>query len=328
MLERRPFYLAPGLAFWPQVTTGCAHGYWDNRLGSGQQPTFHEHYNQCFDTRARRGVSWVSNSTPYPYSAFEAGTVSTWYATFYRITSSQYLRLDESFPLNWQDDQRKLDKHERYSPKACVGHYFGLTLDAVVDEAIHYGKGHIDETENVLFTLECYFERILYLANSGVAEAVFRHLNIPFQNNFDCVLQLMYAETANAATDQIGLWAREVGYDGIIFPSARWGSRVDLEEVRREGKEPFPEVDHVKLGTPFDVVGPIDCGVRDYRVNRIGRERVCNIPAFQNLVLFSNTQLRGDDRAMFFQVAPISYAKYFRAEETRSGSFRNTFEVP
>jgi hypothetical protein len=62
----------------------------------------------------------------------------------------------------------------------------------------------------------------------------------------------MNPATNNKYTNKIGIWARKQGLDGIIFPSARYGQRIDVEELRRQGKHPYPVLNVVPIGCVCD----------------------------------------------------------------------------
>lgn len=302
-------------------------GYHDGRLEGGSPlPDIHAHYSNCFDYRAAKGItipiSFPTDTKLKNEGSLKYAIVDTGYATFYRITKKKHFRPGADFPSNWEDTQYKKDASQRYSPVGTVGHYFGLTYDAALDESMYYGQGAVDSNEYFLLAIECYFEKILYLANYSVLASIWTLLGFPQKNHMEMMIELLNPDTSNELTDAIGLWARDFGARGLIYPTARYSQRQELACLLQHDGPVYPMINHVSIGCRMDFTPITAMETCSYFIGlerRGGKiyEEWTPIYADLNLVLFSGEQLRGSDRAVFYQTAPLELAYIVAAEDTR-----------
>jgi hypothetical protein len=299
-------------------------GYYDARLtGLDVLPDVDSHWSDCFDVRHAEDFHFPDPNTlpPLPDRQLKLGTVKTEYVSFYRVHSKKYFGWGADFPSNWRDDDRKRSAVERFSPPGTVGHYFGLTPDAALDEALYYGNGQIDSQERFFLMIRCYFDNLLYLTQVGVLAAVWKLLNLDRMSLGDMYFKIMDPHTDSEITNKIGIWSREYGFAGLIFPSARYGQQLDIEALRKAGCRPFPALNAVSIGSRLDKrVQPFEAVLSD---NVIYEEAgptdgtPVAIYAEPNLVLFSGDQLQGSDRAIFYVGVPLEHRDYVIATDLR-----------
>jgi hypothetical protein len=258
--------------------------------------------------------------------------LSTRYVPVYRIHSRRLFKPGDAFYANWDDSEhRKAQKH-RFSPSGVQGYYFGLTLDAATDEAMHYENGKIDSTAKMILVLDCCFDNLLYLMHPLIISDIWNKVGLPSVSYFEMYLTLMDPNTENRVCDQIGIWARENGFDGLIFPSARYGQRGAIGAARRDGKTPVPAVSFVPLGTavcegPVEPAGWFNQMLLHHMSAHGGPQEHAPIFAEANLVLFSNRQLTAMDRAVFYWSFEIGEADEVLRADRRTGSKTHTHFV-
>jgi RES domain-containing protein len=299
---------------WARAT--YVKGYYDGRLkGRSSLPGVEEHWSECFDERHEHDYSFP-DLVALPSERerhLKACTVDTEYVSFYRVHSKQHFRWGKDFPRNWEDNKRKLQAQERFSPAGVTGHYLGLTPDAALDEALYYGKGSIDQHSRFFLMIRCYFENILYLSHPSALDAVWTILGLDSKSLGEMYLSIMCPETDSETTNRIGLWARDSGFDGLVFPSARYGQRLDLDGLREEGKTPFPAMNSVSVGCHLDRHLIHAATLADQLVYEEAKSSPGTpfpIYAEPNLVLFSSRQLQGDDRAVFYVGTSLADREY------------------
>jgi hypothetical protein len=297
-------------------------GYYEARLnGLDVLPDVESHWSDCFDARHAQNFDFPDPATlpPPPHRQLRVGTVNTEYVSFYRVHSKKHFQWGRDFPSNWQDDDRKRKAAERFSPPGTVGHYFGLTPDAALDEALFYGNGVIDSKVLFFLMIRCYFENILYLTHIDVLAAVWELLNLEKTSLGDMYFKIMNPHTDSQITNKIGIWARENGFAGLIFPSARYGQQLNVEELRKAGHQPFPALNTVSIGSHLDKnVQLVETTLEDQLIyDEAAGDSPVAIYAEPNLVLFSADQLLGRDRAIFYVGVPIEHRDYVTAADPR-----------
>jgi hypothetical protein len=155
-------------------TPGAQHGYCDGTVRALQPPDFDEYHKHRTTERRRalgdkRIVVLTNGAIP----------LSTRYVPIYRIHSRRLFRSGADFYTNWEDSERRKAQKHRFSPPGVQGFYFGLTLDAAIDEAMHYGYGKIDPTEKIILVLDCYFDNLLYLMHPLVIGDIWKKAGLP-----------------------------------------------------------------------------------------------------------------------------------------------------
>lgn len=291
-------------------------GYYDARLaGLDVLPDIESHWSDCFDAQHAQNFDFPDPATlpPTEHRQLRLGTVNTEYVSFYRVHSKKHFQWGSDFPSNWQDNDRKRKAVERFSPPGTVGHYFGLTPDAALDEALFYGNGVID-SQKFFLMIRCYFENILYLTQIDVLTTVWKLLNLEKTSLGGMYFKIMNPHTDSEITNRIGIWARENGFAGLIFPSARYGQQLNVEALREAGHRPFPALNTVSIGSHLDKnVRLVDTTLADqliYDEASAESGSPLAIYAEPNLVLFSADQLHGRDRAIFYVGVPIEHRDY------------------
>jgi hypothetical protein len=311
--------------------------------GNKQSVSIGQLYSRCFDLRyaeaERRARLALPNTRDPDEYVIQCATVDTAYATFYRVHSRAHFWRGPEFPRNWVPWPDKVQRAERYSPPGVVGWYWGLTLGAAFDEALYYSKGEIDETSHVLLTIECCLSNILFLGSPRTVSAVWVKAGLPPMLPYEMLLALMHPDTGAEHTNRIGLWARERGLAGIIFPTARYAQRLHAADWvdMRDGTRTFlPVVNHIALHSRLDILGggphmraALDLQhLQAYLQGRkISREAVQEVQADLNLVLFAGDQIDGSLEAVFYRSRPMSAWPEAEADETRRTTWQNAFEV-
>jgi len=238
----------------------------------------------------------------WPGSAIEHARIRTALISTYRIHARRFFAGGERFPESWPRRDVKAGIAERYSPPGTTGYYFGLTVDAALDEARYYEPA-IDPTRDrskILVVHRTYYHDLLYL--TPVLRAVWTHLGLPAINTWDMYLTIMDPRTANDVTDRIGLWAREEGFKGIVYPSARYGQRLDwTAETRRAA---FPALNFVEIGSHLCEQGVAMHMTLNELAVTLASITIAEPPAIvysePNLVVFDEDVVAGRDRPVFY----------------------------
>lgn len=307
-------------------------GYYDGRLQKGASlPDPQEHYSKCYDARAATGFTLpLPNGKSEDDVRLDYARVDTHYSTYYRILPAKYFCSGDHFPDNWLDTERKRKGQQRYSPTDTVGHYLGCTLDAALDESLFYGGGTLDYEASILLTIETYLENLLYLAHFRILSTILSRIGIE-ASNYEAMLLILDPETSNDITNRIGVWAREQGFDGIVYPSARFGQQQDLAAAKAAGKPIVPMINHICIQSRMDftIVTMIENTIFRQELKERGIDLLKDwypLYAELNVVLFSGRQLRGADRAIFWQTCPLQYADVVKSEDPRvSQEFMNQY---
>lgn len=280
---------------------------------------FDEHHKRC--TRNRRIALGDEHIAVLANGEIP---VSTRYVPLYRIHSKKYFSSAEHFYLNWDESARRKQQRHRFSPEGVTGFYFGLTLDAALDEAMHYAAGELHDNQMIL-VIDCCVDNILYLMHPLVIGHIWKKIGLSDVTIFEMYLALMDTDTNNDICRRIGIWARQRGFDGIIYPSARYGQQHAWEEAVTKGREMIPVVNFVPLGTKICGYS-VEPAMWFYRELYIHMKILGNptdltpIFAEPNLVLFNNNQITALDRAIFYWTFPIKDSERVGKSDRRRGS--------
>lgn len=254
-------------------------------------------------------------------SAIEFARVRSALISTYRVHSRQFFVGGERFPESWPPKHLKVDRAERYSPPGTTGYYFGLTVDAALDEARYYDPviGLTWNQSKILVVHRTYYHDLLYL--TPVLGALWTHLGFPVMNIWDMYLRIMDPHTANDITDRIGLWAREQGFKGILYPSARYGQRLDrTEDARRVS---FPALNFVEIGSHLCEQGiAMHMTLNDLalRLTSIAPTEFPSIVYSEpNLVVFDEDAVAGRDRPVFYTTYELHETELVKGRDERRG---------
>jgi hypothetical protein len=280
-------------------------GLCDDRVPLLQPTQFDEHHKRCATERRaalgdERIVVVMNGAVP----------VATRHIPVYRIHSRAHFQPAPEFPANWDDTPRRRLAEHRFSPGGVSGYYFGLTLDAALDEALHYGNGSIAADVSLILVMDCYFDNLLYLMHPLVIGDIWKKAGLGDTDYFSMYLTLMDPGTNNHACNRLGLWARERGFDGVIYPSARYGQQGARAAAERDGYQVVPAVNFVPLGTKLcgHEVEPAGWFNQMLAHQRLSPDDTVPVFAEPNLVLFSNAQLTAKDRCTFYWTFPVDAA--------------------
>ena len=270
---------------------------------------------------AVRGHVFTMRHDQWPGSAIQHARVRTALISTYRVHSRRYFAGGKQFPKSWPSKDVKVGITERYSPRGTVGYYFGLTVDAALDEARYYDPT-IDLIQNeskILLVHRTYYHDLLYLA--PVLSAVWTHLGLPEMHTWEMYLTIMDPRTANDITDRIGLWAREQGFKGIIYPSARYGQRVDWEDDTRPAA--FPALNFVEIGSHLCEQGVAMHMTLNELARTLTRITINEPPPIvfsePNLVVFDEDAVAGRDRPVFYQTYELRESEFLKSLDERKG---------
>ena len=250
--------------------------------------------------------------------------VSTRFVPLYRIHSKKYFHPAEHFYLNWDESPRRFQQLHRFSPAGTLGFYFGLTLDAALDEAMYYEAGELNDNQ-IILVMDCCLDNVLYLMHPFVIGAIWKKVGLPDTTIFQMYLALMDTDTDNEVCHRIGVWARQRGYDGLIYSSARYGQRYAREEAATKGLEVIPAVNFVPLGTKicgYSVEPAMWFYQQLYHYMQAPGKQNEFVPVFAepNLVLFNNKQITALDRAIFYWPFPIEDSERVANSDRRLAS--------
>lgn len=264
--------------------------------------------------------------------ALQHSAVSSYYIPLYRIHKKKHFQAGVDYPLNWVERKEKQEASQRYSPPGTSGYYFGLTLDAAEDEILHYskleGKSEIDSEEYMILVIEACLDNILYLPTPAI-NAVWEAIGLePPQSLIELYLSLIHSETNNSITNKIGVWARKQGYDGIIYPSARYGQEERIMKKVAQGYKLIPVVNFIDIGSHLEdgVTPHSQMAIALMKeISRLGQDNCVPIFAEPNLVLFSGVQVSGRYRGVMYQTFPMAQRNQALAQDDRMRQFKNYF---
>lgn len=294
--------------------------------GEGDIADFYAHCNRLREMEMRqehasRLINALEHEAEWPASAVAWARVRTQYIPLYRIHSKRHFLFGPDFHANWAPDQRRLERHDRYSPPGTVGYYFGLTLKAAEDEARFYGGGDIDPSERMILVIECCVDDILYLTTVAI-RAVWEAVGLEPVSSVEQYLRIMHNNTVNEYTDAIGVWARKAGFRGVIYPSARYGQEAWLKRRIAEGYHIVPSVNVVDMGSHlckgnFPVENSLYAAADEiYRLG--GLDRCVPIFAESNIVLFDERQITGERWGVVYQTFPLERREEVLAQDSYS----------
>src|SRR5207248_2795908 len=131
----------------------------------------------------------------------------------------------------------------------------------------------------------------------------------PPESLMDMYLKIMDPNTNNKVTNAIGLWARREGFDGLIYPSARYGEEKKLQQKKAEGYNLIPIINFVSVGSHLcDGFTPLLHITHAFNneINQLGGLDNC-IPVFaeSNLVLFDGKQIVENRHGVVYQTFPL-----------------------
>lgn len=275
---------------------------------------FVEYHKQCTSQRASEirqdQLAGLTNAhTP----------IRTRYVPFYRIHSKQYFHPAETFYLNWDVTERRFLKADRFAPPEAFGFHFGATLDAAIDEALFYGNGEISEDQFILVADVC-LDNILYVMHPVVLKLLWDELGFPSVSVFRMFLSIMNDDRQNRFCNEISLWARSNGYEGIIYPSARYGQKaVAMNKL----EDRVPAINFVELGSPL-CRGALEPAM--WFNQQLVAYLNANDPDAQplwaepNLVMFDIEAIGGFDRPIFYFTFGLGRADDVVQMDRRLGS--------
>lgn len=213
----------------------------------------------------------------------------------YRLHPAQHLHTGRSFPRTFEDGPWKWDERQRYAPAGVVsGHFFALARDGATAEAAYYA---LDRRDRVMLEVELDLDDVLDLRWEPNIRAVLSDFLVeplPPAGLLWFLRALVHEETGgNLLTDEIGVWAQEHGYRGVLFFGAR-----SIERHRTS----FEGTGDRQLGLP--VAGGVFAQLRED-------------PASTNLVAYSGVELvRSIRRHRDGPEAPWTPNEYFGADPT------------
>jgi hypothetical protein len=277
---------------------------------------------------ATRGHVLAMRQDEWPRSAIQHARVRTALISTYRVHSRRFFAGGEQFPESWPSKDLKVGIAERYSPPGTVGYYFGLTVDAALDEARYYDPS-LNPTENeskIILLHRTYYHDLLYL--TPVLPAVWSHLDLPAMHTWDMYLTIMDPRTTNDVTDRIGVWARKEGFKGIIYPSARYGQRFDWTEDTR--RRTFPALTFVEVGSHLCEQGIAMQITLNQLAYTLARLTITDLPQIiysePNLVLFDEDAVAGRDRPVFYTTYKLHESTLVTNLDERKG-LKNQIQI-
>lgn len=313
-------FLIDGMHYHEILDDGTCFGLFDGTqsggaISEGRYWQYHEEVARR-EHPATRGHVFM-----WPSSAIQHARVRTALISTYRVHSRRFFAAGERFPESWPSKDVKVGLAERYSPPGTIGYYFGLTVDAALDEARYYDP-EINLTQNmsqILLVHRTYYHDLLYL--TPVLPAVWTHLGLPAMHTWDMYITIMDPLTANDVTDLIGLWAREEGFKGIIYPSARYDQRLDWDEETR--RVAFPALNFVEIGSHLCEQGVAMQMTLNELASTLSRITIAEPPPIvysePNLVVFDEDAVAGRDRPVFYTTYELHESEQVKILDERKG---------
>jgi hypothetical protein len=313
--------------FCGELEDGTIMGLYDGTRGEGaiSESAFWNHHEEVArrEHPITRGHRISAKLGEWPSRAIEHARVRTALVSTYRVHSRQYFSGSVDFPKIWAPREIKSRAPERFSPAGTIGYYFGLTVDAALDEAAYYGarSGDADiskDSSKLLLVHRTYYHDLLYLA--PVLDAVWAHLSLPSMNVWDMYVAIMDPRTTNTFTDTIGRWAREAGFAGIVYPSARFGQRLDPAAGSMPSAR-FPVLNFVEIGSHLCEQGIGISSTLSVLASELATLNSDQPPPLvysePNLVIFDEAAVAGRDRPVFYQTYEMREADVLRELDER-----------
>jgi hypothetical protein len=315
--------LGKGAHYNEVLDDGTCFGLFDGTQSAGaiSEERFWQYHEEVArrEHPAVRGHIFLARDDDWPRSAIQHARVRTALISTYRVHSRRHFAGGERFPESWPSKDIKAPIAERYSPSGTIGYYFGLTIDAALDEAQYYNP-EINLTKNqskILLVHRTHYHDLLYL--TPVLSAVWAQLGLPEMHTWDMYLTIMDPRTGNDITDRIGLWAREEGFKGVIYPSARYGQRVDwMDDTKRAV---FPALNFVEIGSHLCEQGV----AMHMTLNELVRTLtwIAEPPQIvfsePNLVVFDEEAVAGRDRPVFYTTYELHESAHLKILDDRKG---------
>jgi hypothetical protein len=289
-----------------ELGDGTAIGMYDGTQPHGCLPE--SHYlalHEAVSNREHpqtRGHRFPRTVEELPLRAIQHARIRTALISTYRIHSCKHFSGGADFPRMWEPTKTKLSLPQRFSPPGTVGYFFGLTLDAAIAEASFYANRDLErepDPSTIILVHRTYYTDLLYL--SPVLPMLWEFLRMPTMSVWDMYLALMNPDTSNPFTDTIGLWAREAGFKGIVFPSARYSDKL---VVTGGAADRFPLLNFVEIGSHLCEEGVAVQLTLNALAGGLARNPPLKPPTVvysePNLVVFDQTAVSGLDRPVFY----------------------------
>ena len=316
-------FFGKGAHYFEVLDEGTCLGLFDGTQSAGviSEDLFWQYHEEVGrrEHPAVRGHIFRTSHDKWPRSAIQHARVRTALISTYRVHSRRHFAGGERFPESWPSKDLKRSLAERYSPPGTIGYYFGLTIDAALDEVQYYNPG-IDLTQNeskILLVHRTHYHDLLYL--TPVLPAVWAQLGLPEMDTWDKYLTIMDPRTGNDITNRIGLWAREEGFKGIIYPSARYGQRVDWMAANK--RPVFPALNFVEIGSHLCEEGV----AMHMTLNELAKtltsltEPPPIVFSEPNVVVFDEDAVAGRDRPVFYTTYKLDESERIRNLDDRKG---------
>ena len=264
-------------------------------------------------------MNHLKTRVPYPQRAIEAARVETALISTYRIHQLARLGTGAEYPSTWSPHPARASAPCRYSPSGYEGYYLGLTVDAALDEASYYHGCDVEQqglAGSVLLVLRTFFTDLLYLA--PVIDAVWEILEFAPMPCWEMYARIMDHSSDNEYTNMIGTWAREQGFKGLVFPSARFSQRELLEVSNCDH---FPLLNFTEMGTHLcesglavmQTIQRVSTGINPERPLR-SPIPICSEP---NVVIFDHEVLDGSRTPVFYRTYEIQESASVRMLDDR-----------
>jgi hypothetical protein len=245
--------VAVGIIFWRLVSRIDFLGLGDMSLEIPEEP-----WEEQFAPAGHENL---------PYAIVLLGNAYRWQNNSHLHRGAEFYRMFEDGPWKWAAQGRFAGKDLN------CGHFFGLSVEAATEEAAHYG---IDESQSTLLRLEFESVRVMDLTRPDfikqlVTENIGNHQRIS-HSYYSMVSELIERVTGgNGVTDYLGYRAHRLGYQGILFYSARAMEELQIWRHDRE-------LEYFTYGSTF-------WGLR-------------NDPRYLNVVFFSGAELLSGTKAI------------------------------
>jgi RES domain len=270
-----------------------------------------------------RGHRFRESKVDAPLRAIEHARIRTALISTYRVHPKEHFADGVAFPKTWEAHEGKIQSHQRFSPPGAIGYFFGLTVDAAIDEASHYARRNLEDNPDpakLLLVHRTYYTDLLYLA--PVLPAVWEYLDLPEMPLWEMYIAVMNRETANEIADSIGAWARNADFKGIVYPSARYGQNVAVPEGADAGDR-FPLLNFVELGSHLCEQGVAALWTLNALIGGVARKPPLRPPPIvysePNLVVFDEAMVAGLDRPVFYATYELRDAGVVRDSDERAG---------
>lgn len=305
---------------------GTSIGMYDGTLPDEPMPeAAYLEYHELISRREHprtRGHRFPETVPDLPLRAVQHARVRTAVISTYRIQSKRYFIGGKLFPKMWEPSDRKRDRPQRFSPPGTIGYYFGLTPDAALDEASYYAGRDLErqpDPSNIILVHRTFYTDLLYLA--PVLPMLWEYLGLHQMPLSDMYLAVMNPAPSNEFTNKIGSWARDAGFKGIVFPSARYTDRLI---VTGGAPDRFPLLNFVELGSHLCEQGLALQFALHGLAGGIARNPPLKPPTIvysePNLVVFDPAAVSGLDRPVFYATYHAQELPLVREQDDRENT--------